>query len=126
MKKPENQHPAYVECPNCMAIELLYKPQEYQRSAHTVPYQKNQDGSLKIQIVGFFGGFGSGKSKASLQEVFMRALENPRGTGLLTAPTLQQLKRTTLKTFFNEVCPPPLIERYNKADGKRLAVYKPI
>ncbi len=118
MKKPENQHPAYVECPNCMAIELLYKPQEYQRSAHTVPYQKNKDGSLKIQIVGFFGGFGSGKSKASLQEVFMRALENPRGTGLLTAPTLQQLKRTTLKTFFNEVCPPPLIERYNKADGE--------
>jgi PBSX family phage terminase large subunit len=53
-----------------------------------------------------------------LQEVFIRALENPKGTGLLTAPTLQQLKRTTLKTFFNEVCPPPLLKRYNKADGE--------
>ena len=118
MTVPENQHPAYVECLNCGAIELIYIPQDYQKSAHNIPYQKNKDGSLKIQIVGFFGGFGSGKSKASLQEVFMRALENPRGTGLLTAPTLQQLKRTTLKTFFNEVCPPPLIQRYNKSDGE--------
>lgn len=50
--------------------------------------------------------------------MFLRALENPRGTGLLTAPTLQQLKRTTIKTFLNEICPPPLIERYNKADGE--------
>lgn len=118
MVTPENQHPAYIECPNCGVIELTYQPQDYQKSAHLIPYNKNADGSLKIQIVGFFGGFGSGKSKASLTEVFLRALENPRGTGLLTAPTLQQLKRTTLKTFFNEVCPPPLIERYNKADGE--------
>jgi hypothetical protein len=62
--------------------------------------------------------YGSGKSKTSLQEIFIRALENPKGTGLLTAPTLQQLKRTTLKTFFNEVCPPPLIKRFNKSDGE--------
>src|SRR5690606_8043949 len=66
----------------------------------------------------YFQYDGSGKSKASLQEIFLRALENPNGTGLLTAPTLQQLKRTTLKTFFNEVCPPPLIESYNKTDGE--------
>lgn len=45
-------------------------------------------------------------------------MENPGGTGLLTAPTLQQLKRTTLKTLFNEVLPPPLIESYNKSDGE--------
>ena len=62
--------------------------------------------------------YGSGKSKTSLQEIFMRALESPKGTGLLTAPTLQQLKRTTLKTFFQEVCPPPLVESYNKSDGE--------
>ena len=47
----------------------------------------------------------------------MRALENPRGTGLFAAQTLGQLKKTTLKTWFDEVCPPPLVESYNKSDG---------
>jgi PBSX family phage terminase large subunit len=112
IQKPSNEHPAYLICPNCQAIELNYEPQDYQLKAHQL---KNEN---KLQIVGFFGGYGSGKSKTSLQEIFLRALENPKGTGLLTAPTLQQLKRTTLKTFFNEVCPPPLIKRYNKADGE--------
>lgn len=111
-QKPSDQHPAYLVCPNCNAIELIYEPQDYQLPAHQLPHTD------KLQIVGFFGGYGSAKSRASLQEIFLRALENPKGTGLLTAPTLQQLKRTTLKTFFNEVCPPPLIKRYNKADGE--------
>jgi len=109
---PQDQHPAYKICPNCNAIELIYRPQPYQLKAHQLKQQN------RLQIVGFFGGYGSGKSKTSLQEIFLRALENPKGTGLLTAPTLQQLKRTTLKTFFNEVCPPPLLKRYNKADGE--------
>jgi PBSX family phage terminase large subunit len=112
IQKPIDQHPSYLVCPNCNAIELTYEPQSYQEPAHHHP--KN----TSLKIVGFFGGYGSGKSKTSLQEIFLRSLENPKGTGLLTAPTLQQLKRTTLKTFFNEVCPPPLIKRYNKADGE--------
>jgi PBSX family phage terminase large subunit len=112
IQKPSDQHPSYLQCPNCQAIELVYEPQYYQLLAHQLPNEN------KLQIVGFFGGYGSGKSKTSLQEIFLRALENPKGTGLLTAPTLQQLKRTTLKTFFNEVCPPPLLKRYNKADGE--------
>jgi PBSX family phage terminase large subunit len=112
VQQPQDQHPAYKVCPNCNAIELNYRPQDYQLKAHQLK-QQNQ-----LQIVGFFGGYGSGKSKTSLQEIFIRALENPKGTGLLTAPTLQQLKRTTLKTFFGEVCPPPLIENYNKSDGE--------
>jgi PBSX family phage terminase large subunit len=117
MQKPINNHPAYLECPDCGAIELTYTPQDYQEGIHEVPYRYTDD-EIDTQIVGAFGGYGSGKSRSSLTEVLLRALENPKGTGLLTAPTLQQLKRTTLKTFFNEVCPPPLIERYNKADGE--------
>jgi hypothetical protein len=35
---------------------------------------------------------------------------------MFAAQTLGQLKKTTLKTFFDEVCPPPLIESYNKSD----------
>lgn len=62
------------------------------------------------------GGYGSGKSKATLTEFILRALENPRGTGAILAPTLPQLKKTSLKTLIEEVLPPPLIESYNKAD----------
>lgn len=120
---PYNNHPAYIECPNCRAIELTYIPQEYQQRYHEAPLveirdKKNKKWTIRTSIKGSFGGYGSGKSKTSLSEVLLRALKNPKGTGLLTAPTLQQLKRTTLKTFFNEICPPPLIERYNKTDGE--------
>jgi hypothetical protein len=35
---------------------------------------------------------------------------------MFAAQTLGQLKKTTIKTWFDEVCPPPLIESYNKSD----------
>jgi PBSX family phage terminase large subunit len=76
------------------------------------------NGEDKLTIMGIFGGYGSGKSRATLTEFLLRALNSPKGTGLFSAQTLQQLKRTTLKTFFNEVCPPPLIESYNKSEGE--------
>jgi PBSX family phage terminase large subunit len=117
MQQPRNQHPAYIECPNCGAIELTNQPLDYQESLHETPYQLAEDGSIRPQIIGVFGGYGSGKSRASLQEFFLRCLENNNGTGLVLAPTLQQLKRTTLKTIFNEIIPPPLIENYNKSEG---------
>jgi phage terminase large subunit len=78
----------------------------------------NPDGTIKMQIIGVFGGYGSAKSRATLQEIFLRALNNAGGTGLLTAPTLLQLKRTTIKTLLNEVIPPNLIKSYNKAEGE--------
>lgn len=118
MQKPQNDHPAYLICSDCFAIELLYEPQEYQQEFHETSYRYNNNGTIRTQIIGLFGGFGSAKSRASLEEVFIRALANPKGTGLLTAPTLQQLKKTTLKTLFNEIIPPPLIERYNVSNGE--------
>jgi len=123
MVVPMNGHIAYLECPACGCIELTYVPQDYQQKMHEVPIVEVWDDELKewrlqAQVIGVFGGYGSGKSRTSLAEIFLRAMNNPRGTGLLTAPTLQQLKRTTLKTFFHEVCPPPLIESYNKSDGE--------
>jgi PBSX family phage terminase large subunit len=117
MAKPIDGHPSYITCPNCGCIELLYSPQDYQEKLHTVPYIEAEDGSIKPQIIASFGGFGSGKSKSSLQEFFLRCLENPKGTGLVTAPTLQLLKRTTIKTLLEEIIPPPLVEFYNKSDG---------
>lgn len=111
MVDPPDKHPSYHVCNSCLAIELTYQPQDYQEDMHTV----NTGGG--IDIVAVFGGYGSGKSKATLEEFLLRALENPRGTGLFAAQTLGQLKKTTLKTWFDEVCPPPLIDHYNKSDG---------
>lgn len=113
MRIPKDQHPAYLQCDSCLAIELTYEPQFYQEDMHQVKTGINTD----TDIVAVFGGYGSGKSKATLEEFLMRALENPRGSGLFAAQTLGQLKKTTLKTWFQEVCPPPLIRSYNKTDG---------
>ena len=61
MRVPLNNHPAYVECPDCGSIELTYTPQDYQEGIHEVEYTYsfNEDtGKYEIdtQIVGAFGG----------------------------------------------------------------------
>jgi len=118
MVTPLNDHPSYIVCPACGAIELVYEPQDYQAPVHKVEPHRNPDGTAKTCIIFTAGGYGSGKSKASLEDFFLNCLENPGGTGLVTAPTLQLLKRTTLKTLFREIIPPPLIRSYNKTDGE--------
>jgi hypothetical protein len=55
MRRPANGHPAYMECPDCGAIELTYMPQDYQEGIHEVPYRYT-DGEIDTQIVGAFGG----------------------------------------------------------------------
>jgi PBSX family phage terminase large subunit len=113
MYPPPDQHPAYLQCNACLAMELTYVPQEFQEEMHKVVTGEETD----TDIIAVFGGYGSGKSRSTLQEFLLRALENPRGSGLFAAQTLGQLKKTTLKTFFEEVCPPPLVRSYNKSDG---------
>lgn len=110
--------PTFKACRGCGNIHLTYEPLEHQQQFHETPQTLNEDGTIKTQIIGVFGGYGSAKSRATLQEIFLRALNNAGGTGLLTAPTLLQLKRTTIKTFLNEIVPPPLIRSYNKSEGE--------
>lgn len=116
MKPPKDDHSSYIVCDTCSAFELVYEPMPHQQIFHETPYMPDGQNGYKPQLIGVFGGFGSSKSRASLEEVLIRALENPGGTGLFCAPTLGQLKKTTLKTWFNEVCPPPLVEYFNKSD----------
>lgn len=113
MRVPADQHPSYIQCDSCNAIELTYVPMEFQEEMHTVKTGGDDD----TDIIAVFGGYGSGKSRSTLEEFMLRALENPRGSGLFAAQTLGQLKKTTLKTWFEEVCPPPLVRSYNKTDG---------
>lgn len=56
MQKPPDDHPAYLLCSNCGALELTYQPQDYQETIHTIPYVLSDDGSIKPQIIATFGG----------------------------------------------------------------------
>lgn len=112
------KQPTYLECRGCGNIHLTYTPLDHQEDFHKTEQKVNTDGTVKTSIIGVFGGYGSAKSRATLQEIFLRALNNPGGTGLLTAPTLLQLKRTTIKTFLNEIVPHKLIRSYNKSEGE--------
>jgi Zn ribbon nucleic-acid-binding protein len=56
MQPPRSQHPAYVECPNCGAIELTYEPMDYQTQLHETEYIVNKNNQIQPQIIGIFGG----------------------------------------------------------------------
>lgn len=118
VSEQHKKNPVYLECKGCGNIHLTYTPLTHQIEFHKTPQYRNPDGSLKTQIIGVFGGYGSAKSRATLQEIFLRSLNNPNGTGLLTAPTLLQLKRTTIKTLLQEIIPPSLIRSYQKQEGE--------
>lgn len=113
---PPDEHPSYCLCEACGAMQLTYIPQDYQAEFHATPHKFDEDGDIRMQIFGIFGGYGSAKSTASLNEVFLRCLENAKGITLITAPTLQLLKRTSIKTLLDEIIPPPLLESFNKSD----------
>ena len=53
---PEDMHPSYCICDTCAAIHLTYMPQDYQENFHRTPYIFNDDGTIKIQTIGLFGG----------------------------------------------------------------------
>lgn len=116
LQVPDDEHESYLICDSCGAIQLTYMPMGYQEKFHRTSYTLNEEGELSTQIIGIFGGFGSAKSTASLQEFFIRCLENPKGISLITAPTLALLKKTTIKRLLDEVIPPPLLESFNKSD----------
>lgn len=61
MTTPTDSHPAYVVCPNCGGVELLYTPQDYQAPIHEIEYIEvfNDDTGqweLVPQIIASFGG----------------------------------------------------------------------
>jgi hypothetical protein len=54
MHEPPDQHPAYLICDSCMAIELRYIPQQYQEDMHQVRTGTGDD----TDIIAVFGGYG--------------------------------------------------------------------
>ena len=62
----------------------------------------------------FRGGYGSGKTLAGNHEALRLSLQYPGNFGLIARQTYQQLEDSTMRTFFEQACPPQLIRFYNK------------
>lgn len=106
LQLPEDNHPSYLVCPNCGALHLTYEPLPHQAHMHANP----------AVFIGYFGGFGSAKTRSAVQDIFLQALEQPNTTWLIGAQTHPQLQETAMQTFFAEVCPPPLIKEHKTQD----------
>ena len=60
------------------------------------------------------GGLGSGKTLAGCHEALRLCLEYPGNFGLIARLTYQELEDSTVRTFFEKVCPRELVKAYNK------------
>ena len=75
------------------------------------------------RIAAFWGGYGSGKSRALAESILDLAAANPGCDGMLVAPTWGVLHKTTLRQFFDVsdpeagACPRELVAEVNA--GKR-------
>ena len=83
------------------------------------PVNKAQDGFINSQASRclFSGAFGSGKSIALCYKGFKLSQYYPKNYGLICRKVRATLGQTTLKTFFDRVCPRELIADYNKSEG---------
>lgn len=83
------------------------------------PINRQQDGFVKSQAsrVLFSGAFGAGKSIALCIKGLKLSDEFPGNFGLIARKVRSTMPQTTIKTFFELVCPPERIADYNKAEG---------
>lgn len=64
----------------------------------------------------YSGAWGAGKTRILCEKAYFLALLYPGNFVGLCRKTYNSLKQTTMKTFFEEVCPPDHIKKYNKSD----------
>src|SRR4030043_1949521 len=65
----------------------------------------------------FSGAFGAGKSVALCAKGLKLSLGYPGNFGLICRKTRASLTHTTLKTWWDRVCPNELVADYNKTEG---------
>ena len=63
------------------------------------------------------GAFGTGKTVSVCAKGLRYSLDYPGNFGLIARKTRSSMTHTTLKTFFDLVCPKELIENFNKTEG---------
>jgi phage terminase large subunit len=88
-------------------FDKYYTPHASQGPWHASP--------AKYKLIG--GAMGGGKSFSLCGEAVQLSIEVPGNRGVIVRKNLTVLKRTTLVTFFR-VCPPELIENFNKSELK--------
>jgi len=83
------------------------------------PINKTQDEFVKTTAPKalFSGAFGAGKSVALCTKGLKLSLDYPKNFGLICRKVRATLAQTTIKTFFELVCPKEIITDYNKTEG---------
>lgn len=91
-----------------LTIDLLY---------HPINRTQNDFVASPNPRVLFSGAFGAGKSVALCTKALKLSLDYPKNYGLICRKVRATLNQTTIKTFFELVCPKELIADYNKTEG---------
>jgi len=83
------------------------------------PVNQQQGGFVAsmASLVLFSGAFGAGKTLALLTKALKLSDDYPGNFGLICRKTRASLTHTTLKTFWDRVCPPERVADYNKTEG---------
>lgn len=90
----------YGRCDRCKGTLIDYIPLPHQESFHTSPVQ------YKLNV----GGYGSGKTTASVAEIVEHALSTPNGETVIVANTLAQVKDTVIPEL-NKFLPPWFLKK---------------
>ena len=83
----------WLECTKCNAYINTYIPQPHQSAVH-------EDAHMYI---GNFGGFGSGKTLTSREEVYKHVFLTPNANVLITANVASQYEQTIMRDMLNDL-----------------------
>jgi PBSX family phage terminase large subunit len=83
------------------------------------PVNKSQDDFVKSKAsrLLYSGAFGAGKTLALCTKGLKLSLDYPGNFGLICRKTRATMPQTTIKSFFELVCPKELVADYNKSEG---------
>lgn len=102
-QRDDDGNSIYLTCNECETVQLTYIPMNHQNEFH----------ADIAKFKGFFGGYGSGKTRTGAEEVVQHILNTPSGMTLIGAETKNQLDQTAKDMFF-KVFPDFMIEDYWK------------
>lgn len=102
-QRDDDGQPIYLSCSECDTHQLMYMPMPHQDAFHSDAHKYK----------GFFGGYGSGKTRTGAEEIRDHILTTPNGMTLIGAETKNQLDQTAKDMFF-KVFPDFMIKDYFK------------
>lgn len=90
----------WLECPKCNTYVNTYKPQPHQRAVHADPHL----------YIGNFGGYGTGKTLTSREEIYKHIFITPNANVLVCANIAAQYEQTIKREIDNDL--PATFVRY--------------